>query len=336
MLLSPPTTTVLPGLHRLALPTPFPVGPINVYIDEHDPLTVIDCGTALDDSYEALRAGLAALGYRPSDVRRLLITHHHIDHVGSAGRLEADVRAAGADLEIIAHPLTVAYIETPQAAHDHSRAYLTEIFRAGGAPSKILEMMRLVDTYMLSLVGAAHVTRTINEGDSLALAGRTWRVLHTPGHAGDLICLSDPDSGVLLSSDHVLGRISSNPLLEPPDYPNGPRPRRLIDYERELLRVAALKPTIAYPGHDEPVQNVVGLIAERVEHRKARTEKLWELFDGQPKTLYELSRRLFPKASEPESLLTLSETIGHLDILEQDSRVTPITRADRIIEWQPL
>jgi glyoxylase-like metal-dependent hydrolase (beta-lactamase superfamily II) len=321
-------------LHLLELPTPFPVGPVNVYVDEHDPLTVIDCGTALDDSYDALRSGLADLGHRPCDVRRLIITHYHTDHLGGAGRLAADVRAAGAELEIISHPLTVPHLENPHAAKEHRQKYLTELFRANGVPAAILESMSQFDAYMLTLVGAAHVTRTVDEGNSLTLAGRAWRVLHTPGHAGDLICLYDPASGVLLSSDHVLGKISSNPVLEPPDQPGEPRPHRLIDYERELLRVAPLNITIAYPGHGEPVQNVAGLVAERVERRKTRTETLFQLVGGQPKTVYELSRLLFPRAGQLESLLTLSETFGHLDILEQDGRVVPVTRADGIIEWQ--
>jgi glyoxylase-like metal-dependent hydrolase (beta-lactamase superfamily II) len=326
------TATNIPGLHVIALPTPFPIGPVNVYVDAHDPLTLIDCGIALDSSYDVLRAGLASLGHQIGDVRRLLISHHHTDHLGAAGRIMADVTAAGGTLEVIAHPLAVPIIETPELARNQSQAYASAFFQTNGVPIDVVNGLMGLESYLTMLIRPATVARTIDEGAKFHLAGIDWQVLHTPGHAGDHLCLFDPLSGALLSFDHILGISKSNPLFEPPDRPGDPRPQRLIDYERELIRLAALKPTIAYPGHGAPVHDVQTLVTDRIMMRERRTEKLFGLFDGRSATLYELTRYLFSRAAEVDYLM-LSETQGHLDFLAQQGRIAPIVRADGINAW---
>src|SRR5436190_5878141 len=71
-------------VHRIIVPTPFYVGPVNVYLIEEDPLTLIDAGPRNDDSLEALRTGLARLGHKLSDITRIIISHAHADHYGLA------------------------------------------------------------------------------------------------------------------------------------------------------------------------------------------------------------------------------------------------------------
>ncbi len=326
------TATIVPGLHVIALPTPFPIGPVNVYVDTYNPLTLIDCGLAFDKSYGVLREGLGALGYQTSDVQRLLISHHHTDHLGAAGRLAADVQAAGGTLEIISHPLAVPIIEQPQRARAESQQYAGDFFRANGVPAAVVDKLLGLESYLTTLIHPAPVNATIDDGDVFRMAGRDWQVLHTPGHAGDQLCLFDPLSRILMSSDHILGMSKSNPLFEPPEKPGDPRPQRLIDYERELIRVAALRPTIALPGHGAPITDVQVLAADRIARRKTRTEKLHGLFDGRSATLYELTRYLFSRVSEVD-YLTLSETQGHLDFLALQGRISPVARPNGIAAW---
>src|SRR5215212_3442746 len=71
-------------IHRISVPTPFYVGPVNVYLIEEDPLTLIDAGPRDADSLEALRGGLARLGYQFADIKRIIISHAHADHYGLA------------------------------------------------------------------------------------------------------------------------------------------------------------------------------------------------------------------------------------------------------------
>ncbi len=326
-----PTTTILPGLHTLALPTPFPVGTVNVYVAEGDALTLIDCGMRTDASYEALTVGLAQLGYQMRDIQRLLITHHHTDHLGAAQRV---VEASGA--EVIAHPYCVPHLETPHAVRTFGVQYATHLFREQGVPAHVIDLIGQNEAALEALVGTAKVAQTLDEGDLISLVGRTWHVLHTPGHARDLICLFEPESRVLLSADHLLRDTRSNPLIEPPAVPGDPRPRNLIDYFYHLDRLAALTPLIAYTGHGEPITDIAALVATRHEQRQRRTDKVLALLIDQPQTLYELVQAVFPHVPEGESYLTLSEVLGHVDILEQDQRVRSEQRADGVFVWSVL
>ena len=329
----PVSVTDVPGLHVIALPTPFPIGPVNIYVAAQDGLTLIDCGTALDSSFEVLIDGLAALGYSISEVSRLLISHHHTDHLGAAGRVAAAVSAAGGTLEIIAHPFGIPIIETPETARAAAQQYAGAFFRQHGVPAAVVTSLMGLESYLTTLIRPAKVTSTVDEGSSFRFAGIDWRVLHTPGHAGDQLCLYDPQTGTLLSSDHILGVSKSNPLFEPPEKPGDPRPQRLIDYERELLRVAALQPRIAYPGHGDVVHNVQALTSDRIRKRQLRTEKLYQLFSDQDASLYELTRQLFWRAPEVD-YLTLSEVQGHLDILAEQGRIIPTERVNGQHAWQ--
>ncbi len=323
------TPTLLPGLHCIALPTPFEVGAVNTYLAEGDPLTLIDCGVNTEDSYRALVEGLATLDYRVRDIRRLIITHHHYDHTGLAQRIVEESSA-----EVWAHPWTVPWLESPQAARQREHQFTEGVFREGGVPAEVIELMGRVSQHLARLVGRAPVTRTVDEGDTVGLLSCDWRIYHTPGHAGDLICLFQPEARLLLASDHLLLNVSSNPLLEAPATQGEARPRRLLEYIREMQRMAGLDIQIAYTGHGGPIQDVRGLVDSRLAFHQQRAERLYRLFDGEPHTLYELAKRLFPNVRAEETFLILSETLGHIDLLEQDGLLGREARG-QVVWWAP-
>lgn len=321
--------TLLPDLFQIALPTPFKVGTVNVFVLPGDPLTLIDCGVNTDTSFGLLAAGLQELGYRIEDVGRVIISHHHVDHLGAVQRL---VEASAA--EVVAHPYTVPFLETPHAVRERNWTFIDASFRQVGVPQEVLDVIEHVDDELEAMMGTVTVGRTIDEGDTLYLGQRDWQVYHMPGHAGGLIVLFDPETRVMLSSDHLLARVSSNPLIEAPE-PGQKRPRRLLDYMRHLERCAALAPLIAYPGHGEAVENVRELVAHRLAMHQKRADRILSMFDGRPHTLYELTQLLFPKAEVTEAYLTLSEVLGHLDMLEVQGRIQRDPHDDGLLYWKP-
>ncbi|MCC7207236.1 MAG: MBL fold metallo-hydrolase [Anaerolineae bacterium] len=325
-----PLATSLPGLHRIALPTPFPVGPVNVYLAEGEPLTLVDCGVRNDETWSALGEALRALGYDIRDIERVLITHHHTDHLGMAGEIARESRA-----EIWTHPQTVRWLERPRETRSALWRFVGDIFRRGGVPESTILIMEQVSRYLEGLTGPGRVHMTVDEGELLEMAGRVWVVYHTPGHAGDLICLYQPESRVLLSSDHVLRDVSSNPLIEAPLTPDGDRPRRLLNYMHQLRRISALDVSVTYPGHGQPVDDLDGLVTRRLDDHEARAEKLFTLFEGEARSLYALTVALFPSVRDTEMYLALSETLGHLDLLDQAGRVVRESRGERDY-WRPV
>ena len=318
--------TIPDYLHTISLPTPFPVGPVNVYLAEGEPLTLVDAGPRYDPAREALEVALAGHGYRVADLRRIVLTHAHPDHCGLAAEL---ARVSGA--EVLTHATNLPWLADD--ASTHSLAFYGEVMRWAGVPVEPLmglaRMQRSTDRY------AEPVTpdHTLADGDVLWLGGEDWQVLHTPGHAGGLICLYQPQRRLLISSDHLLRDISSNPLVEPPAPGEAELPRRLVEYMAQLRRVAELDVALALPGHGLPITNHRALIRERLAFHEERSRRVLEALDDDTLTVHEIASALFPALDPINYFLAISEVIGHLQWLEVEGRVTCAERGGVAI-WQ--
>jgi glyoxylase-like metal-dependent hydrolase (beta-lactamase superfamily II) len=319
----------LDRLHRLSIPTPFPVGPVNLYLLEGSPLTLIDCGPNWPDAYHALVSGLQALGYQLRDLEQLIITHHHIDHLGMAGRI---VEESGA--QIVAHRRCAPYLETPPQTRERFRRFFDQLAHANGIPAEMLATQERGYTWLHQFsTPPVKVKRALEEGDWVEAGDVRWRVYHTPGHAGDLICLYEPNEHILLASDHLILTISSNPLVEPPEVEGEPRPHRLPQYIHHLQRIAALDIRVAYSGHGEPVSDVAGLVAERVALHRKRADHILSFFNGDAYHLWDVTEKLFGHIALHEKFLAISEALGHLDLLEDEGKLARETR-DGTQFWQ--
>jgi glyoxylase-like metal-dependent hydrolase (beta-lactamase superfamily II) len=304
-------------LHLLALPTPFPIGPVNVYLVEGDPLTLIDTGPKAGVSRTALEAGLASLGYRVEDLQRVIITHHHVDHMGLAAEI---VARSGA--EVLTHPYNVPWLADLAGQQARNHPFYAHIWEEAGVPEPIVGLISEANLGMLRWMDAVTPTSTLEEGQTIELGGAPWRVFHTPGHAGGLICLWEPASRTLLANDHFLRDISSNPVLEPPATAGDPRPRRLVEYLHHMQRMADLGPIVALPGHGELVTDVRGLVAHRRAFHERRAERLLQSLDGTALPLWNLTQMAFPRVERGmDYFLALSEVLAHLDLLEAEGRV---------------
>jgi len=315
-----------PYLHTFSIPTPFPVGPVNVYLAEGNPLTLVDVGPCYEPAREALERALANRGYGVADVGRMVITHAHADHCGLAAEL---ARASGA--EVLAHAASVPWLG--QQANAQRLAFYAEVMRWAGVPVKTLiglsRMRHGVERYSEAIVP----DHTLADGDTIELGGEDWQVLHTPGHAGGLICLYHPQRRLLLSSDHLLRDISSNPLVEPPAPGEKARPRRLVDYMAQLRRVAALDVALALPGHGPPITDHRTLIQQRLAFHEIRGRRIWKTLGEDTLTAHEIASRLFPDVDSINYFLALSEVIGHLQWLEVEGRVTQGERGG-VARWR--
>lgn len=319
-------TLTLP-LHLIPLPTPFPVGPVNVYLAEGEPLTLIDTGPRDPATLAALEAGLREHGYRVEDLRRIVLTHLHVDHFGLCGDL---VARSGA--EVLTHAFNLPWLPDYAAERERHRAFYRRIWAEGGVPEEMIQAMEQGGAAFARWLSPVQNAQALNEGDILTLAGAEWRVYHTPGHAGGLICLWEAGSRTLLANDHLIRDISSNPILEPSPLHNGPRPKRLVEYIHHMQRMAALEPLVALPGHGEVVDDVPGLVRQRLAFHQRRARKILDSLT-QPKTLWELTQPIFPQLKRPlDYVLGLSEILGHLDLLEEDGSARPVCKGD-VIRW---
>ncbi len=303
-------------LHLIVLPTPFPVGPVNVYLAEGRELTLIDTGPRTDETLVALRQGLAEHGYTLADLRRIIVTHAHIDHFG----LVPDIRAeSGA--QVYTHRRNREWLANYDTERERRFEFYRRVFHCAGVPEEVAQRILETNRHVMRYASQSPVDGLLDDGDVLALSGDDWQVLHTPGHSGGAICLYQPQRRLLISGDHLLRDITSNPLVEPPLLGENGRRRSLVEYLDSLARVARLEVDVALPGHGQPITDHRALIAERFAFHETRKAHILRVMDGETLTIHHISNRIFPKLSTLDSFLAISEVLGHLDVLEDEGRV---------------
>ncbi|PLT34789.1 MBL fold metallo-hydrolase [Bacillus sp. V5-8f] len=295
------------GVAKISLPTPFPVGDVNVYLLKGDALTLIDTGLSTEQGKEALIRGLGQVGLRLEDIEQIVLTHHHPDHAGGLGLFSQDVPVYG-------HPNNQRFLlMTDEFIEEHERFYL-DFARKLGVPEdykKMIAQIRRSAKYV-----SPRVLRSgLIEGDAVP-AHADWKVIETPGHAQSHISFYREKDGVMIGGDHLLEKISPNPLMEPPIHPGEERPKPLLQYNESLNKWLGIPISMLYTGHGNEVFDVPGVIKKQRERQHLRAMNVKKMLEGKALSGFEVCRRLFPAVYEKELGLTLSETVGQLDYLE--------------------
>jgi glyoxylase-like metal-dependent hydrolase (beta-lactamase superfamily II) len=206
--------------------------------------------------------------------------------------------------------------------HDLQRvvAYV-KMMRWSGVPLSLMIRLAQVQRGMGQYLEPLTPDRSLEDGDVIRLGREDWRVLHTPGHTGGLICLYQPQHRLLLSSDHLLRDISSNPIVDPPPPGNVEPPRRLVQYLEQLRRVAELDVALALPGHGPPIHDHRALIQRRLSFHEERADSILSTLDGRALTAHRIAGLFFPDLDPINAFLAISEVIGHLQWLQTQGRV---------------
>jgi glyoxylase-like metal-dependent hydrolase (beta-lactamase superfamily II) len=299
------------GIHRIALPTPFLVGRVNCYLIEDEPLTLIDTGPNSGKSLDDLERALAAQDHRIEDLGLIVLTHQHIDHVGL---LEILARRSGA--EVAALDLLVPYLANFSRSSAADDEFAQSVMRRHGVPNDLATVLGSLAAAFRAFGSSGAVTRSLHEGDELKLGDRTLRIFHRPGHSPSDTLLWDGEREILIAGDHLLGRISSNPLVSRPlSGPSEPRPRALLQYMDSLRATRELPARLVLPGHGDPVLEHAELIDERLRMHRRRAARVLQILDGQPLSAYEIALQMWGNVAVTQAYLTLSEVLGHLDLL---------------------
>jgi glyoxylase-like metal-dependent hydrolase (beta-lactamase superfamily II) len=311
------------GIHCLAIPTPFAVGDVNTYLIEDDPLTLLDSGPNSGTALDALEVALAAHGHRVEDLELILVSHQHMDHLGLVSILARRSGAEVAALDLLA-PWAAQYDDGMEA----DDAFADRVMTEHGIPLDMRLALLAVSQGYRHWGAAANVTRPLANGSDLVLRDRTLRVLHRPGHSPSDTIFHDAARGIVLGADHVIKHISSNPLISRPlnapldDDPPPPRPHALVTYLDSLRATRAMDGVdVILAGHGEPVTEHVTLIDERFRMHDRRAEKIFRLLAERPRTAFEVAQSLWGNVAVTQAYLTLSEVLGHADLLVAGGRV---------------
>ena len=290
------------GIKRITTPLPTRPGHVHSYLlPGDDGWTLVDTGIGLPDAQEVWAEALGE-----AEVTRIFVTHFHPDHVGAA----ADV-----------HELTKAPVY--QGALDYAQCELVwdnpnwphriaEWFVTHGVPTAITdELIESGDVYR-PFIRFQRDPILLDDGDRLD----GWELVAAPGHADGQLCLVK--DGVLVSADHLLGRISPTVGLWPAS-----RPDPLGDFLESLERTIELAPTLALPGHGDPIEDPVGRAHELIAHHHERLAFAASALGDEPRTGYEVSLDLFGADLKPAARrFAVAETLSHLERLVLEDRVS--------------
>jgi glyoxylase-like metal-dependent hydrolase (beta-lactamase superfamily II) len=310
---------VLPGVWRLRLPLPWPGVPHgNAWaLAAGDGVVLVDTGWYGPGSMGHLERALDMVGLRLEHVRLLVCTHAHTDHYGQAGPI---IDRAGCELWL--HPDHEHMTRSAQDPEAYFERRL-EIARQSGVPEVALERLR--ESRSENNFGIARLVepdRPLVEGVEFTTDHGTWRTLETPGHAPSHVCFFQPERRLLISGDHLLGRVSLY-------YDYGYSPDPAGEFLSSLDKVEALDARLCLAGHGRTFADVAAhihanrdLVAERVERARGA-------LGGEPRTAFEVMPDVYGEPVTPETgRWRLNETLSYLRHLE-------VTGAARRVEGEP-
>ena len=301
------------GIHRIAVPTPFAVGRVNCWLIEDSPLTLVDVGPNSARSLDVLERGLARFGHRLEDLELIVLSHQHLDHTGLAGLL-----AERSGAEVAALGALSSWLGDHGKAVEEDDIFATEIMREHGIPDDVRLALRGVSASFRGWGGSVDVTRPLDDGSVLRLRDRELHVHHRPGHSPSDVVLHDRSRGILIAADHLIRHISSNPLISRPlgEGPDAERPHALEIYLASMQRTQAMEDvSLVLTGHGDPISDPVALIDERFRGHDRRKAKILGLIREQPRTAHEIAGEIWGDVAVTQAYLTLSEVIGHVDLL---------------------
>jgi glyoxylase-like metal-dependent hydrolase (beta-lactamase superfamily II) len=305
---------ILPGIWRLRLPLPWPGVPhCNAWaLAAGDGVVLVDTGMHEPGSMLHLHRALDQARLRIEHVRLIVCTHAHVDHCGQAPPI-----AEQAGCEVWMHP---NHAHHTAAAADPERALLRriEIARQSGVPEAPLERWAARRRSQgTGQAGTLTVDRELTEGATVDTDLGAWRVIETPGHAPSHICLYQPERRLLISGDHLLGRVSLY-------FDAGYTPDPVGEFLASLDKAAGLDARLALSGHGRPFTDVAGHIVANRALVAARLAAVREALAGGPRTAYEIAQEVYGEAfTEAMAAWLLTKTrcwLIHLERLGEASR----------------
>ena len=315
---------VAPGILWMRLPLPMKLDHVNIYaLDEGDSWTVIDTGF---DSKKgrAIWAELMAGPLQGKPISRVVVTHHHPDHIGMAGWLQSD---HGAELITTRTSWLMGRMlqldEQPVSSPETIAFYVT----AGMDPA-LLEKRRTERPFNFAdIVALLPVGYTrIKQDDTIEMGGRTWDIHMGNGHAPEHATFWSRDDNLVIAGDQILPSISPNVGVYATEPMADPIGEWLEACER--LSLLAREDHLVLGGHKLPFTGLPFRMTQLIENHHGALKRLLEYIDT-PKSAGECFSPLFKRAiGEGEYGLALVESFAHLSHLYQEGLATRTLRDD--------
>jgi glyoxylase-like metal-dependent hydrolase (beta-lactamase superfamily II) len=329
---------VAEGVFRLELPLGIQHIPsMNAYLlVDPDGDTLIDCGIfagaprgagEAEDGTGALGTALAQCGRSFGTLGRVIVTHAHIDHYGIAGEV---VRRSGAELWMHAQTdLDRAKYAHPGRAVDRRTAMLADHGLYGETLSGASAGLRDWIPVMPSI---GQPTEKVRGGETFSAGGRSWEILHTPGHSPGHICIWSAGDRLLFSGDHLL-----KPMSPPVTFERGFERDPMGSYLESLRLVEQITPGLVLPGHGATFPDGAARAAEIARGKQRRLDWVLRAVRSADRTATELAGDLYPRQLTGAQLhFVLAEILAYLAYLEVRGQARRVRTQQGVFVWRAI
>lgn len=302
---------------QIALPIPYAVGPVNSYLFIEPEPTLVDCGLKTDAAWAALNSALATHGLAVADLRRVIITHAHVDHMGLAGKIAAHSPAQIWVSEINYDWAVHLFAKWEQRLH-----FMQGVIQPLGLTAEQQAGFMGGMTYIPTMWDAVPAERVVTfplDG-VLQIGHQEWQVIYTPGHSNTQTCFYQPETRQFLAADMLLS-ITPTPVIEEPLDGSDERVPGLPQFLDSLAVVEALEIAWVYPGHGAPFTDHRTLIQRQSARIAQRTAQCYTLIEEGQHTFPALLEAMYGQQPIADRFSALGMLVGYLDLLEADGLI---------------
>lgn len=302
---------------RIELPTQFGMKSVNAYLFLGDEPTLIDCGENSDQVWEALENSLAIHHLEIKDLKRVIITHAHVDHIGMAGRI---IENSSAELWISEYGYEWAI--DPALMIERRLKIAQEYFGNLGTPpsgsfiEKFIAILNTFKQYWDPIPKERVYTFKVE--DTLHINGTDWQSIYAPGHCINQICLYEKESKILISADMIL-YLAPSPVIDPALTAPYQRVKALPMLLRSFEKFRQLEVSIVYPGHYTPITDYQDLIERQVKRIYERVEECFQAIQKGTSQFWDLLEKLY---AGRVGFMAVPMLMGYLDVLQDTGRIS--------------
>nr|WP_169802752.1 MBL fold metallo-hydrolase [Neobacillus soli] len=274
-------------------------------------LSLIDAGWNNDECWNGLIETLNKNGFTLKDLTEIILTHHHIDHVGLVNRITSEH-----PIPVYAHPDSIPRLKRDRHFLVMRVEFYEQLYHEMGCGESgehhAAYLKKAMERNKQNII-QADITKIID--DPLF----NFHIIDVPGHSPDQLAFYDEKQSWLFAGDLLIEHISSNALVEPDLLGN--RTPTLLQHIDSLKKCLALNVKCVFPGHGSLIEDPHSLILKRLDRTEAKSERFIQLIKSGISTGSELAISFYKKTYYEQFSLVMSEIIGHLDYLEIKGRL---------------
>lgn len=312
------TTVKTPKIHPIIVPSSSGLRSYNCYLLQYNGATfLVDAGVAKEEGWQAFQHALQEEGLKLEQLDAILLTHHHIDHIGLVNRILAEH-----PVPVYAHEDAIIRLERDPDFLKKRMVFYDTLYKKMGADSKKVDLeIKRMQEYMIKKEGEKINTdiRVLKEADEIF----GFRVLEVPGHSPDHIAFFHEQSRTMMVGDHMIQHMSSNALVDMDE--NDERLLSLVIYEESLKRLQKMSIDVAYSGHGEVITDPQQLLIKKLRRIEDKGKLILQLLQD-AKTPAEVAQEIYKEKYETQFPLVMSEIIGHIDRLEHLRKIRKTER----------